>query len=104
MDVGDSLRQARELRHLSIDDVARVTRISARTIAAMEAGRFERLPGGFYTRSMLRACAREVGLDPEQTVGAYLGEVEHQVPSPVRPATVASAERPTAHLTFSSPI
>jgi cytoskeleton protein RodZ len=78
MDVGAALRQAREQRRLSIADVAHTTRISVRMLEAIEAGRFDQLPGGLYTRGMLRAFAREVGLDPEQVVALYRNHSETQ--------------------------
>jgi len=52
-------------------------------LEAIEAGRFDQLPGGLYTRGMLRAFAREVGLDPQQVVALYLTHLDIK---PERPA------------------
>jgi cytoskeleton protein RodZ len=76
MDLGTELRQARERRGMSLAVLAASTKIGLATLQAMERGDFSRLPGGLFTRGFLRAYAREVGLDPEETVRHYLAEFE----------------------------
>jgi cytoskeletal protein RodZ len=71
MDVGAALRDARERRGISLDQLAKVTKIRVITLQAIEANQSERLPEVFL-RGFVRACAREVGLDPEDTVRQYL--------------------------------
>jgi cytoskeleton protein RodZ len=78
MDIGAELRRARIARHLSIEDVARVTKISPTVLRAIEQGDFGRVPRGLFTRGFLRAYAREVGLDAEAIVRHYRSE--HEVP------------------------
>jgi cytoskeleton protein RodZ len=91
MDVGTELRNGRERRGKSLAALADSTKISVATLQAMERGDFTRLPGGIFTRGFLRAYAREVGLDPEETVQHYLAEFEPPPPSePI--ADVADAE------------
>ena len=81
MDVGTELRTARERRGMSLAVLAASTKISVATLQAMERGDFARLPGGLFTRGFLRAYAREVGLDPEETVRHYLAEFEPAPPA-----------------------
>ena len=74
MDVGAALRNARERRSLSLDQLSRATKIRVANLRAIENNEVDKLPGGIFTRGLLRAYAREVGLDPEGTVRRYLIE------------------------------
>lgn len=85
MDVGERLRRARERAGLSLDDLSSTTKIKVSMLEAIESGRFERVPSGLFVRGFLRAYAREVGLDPEETVAAYLEEYEPEPPPVMEP-------------------
>ena len=62
--VGRLLRDQREARGLSINDVEKRLRIRLQYIEAIEQGRFDLLPGAAYFPAFLRAYATNVGLDP----------------------------------------
>lgn len=55
----------------SLEDVANQLKFSARQIEALEAGDFERLPGGAFARGMMRSYARLLKLEPSE-IGAQL--------------------------------
>jgi len=74
MDVGGELRRARTARHLSLAEISNRTKISPALLQAIEDNRFDRVPGGLFTRGYLRAYAREVELDPEAIVEQYRAE------------------------------
>ena len=76
MDVGAALRDAREQREISLDELSRTTKISVATLRALERNQIDRLPGGIFVRGFLRAYAHEVGLDVEDTVQRYLAQFE----------------------------
>jgi cytoskeleton protein RodZ len=82
MDLGATLRDARERRGMSVEDLARVTKIKIDTLRAIDSNAFERVPPGVFTRGFLRTYAREVGLDPEAVVSQYVEQVE---PTPEAP-------------------
>ena len=89
MDVGAELRQARIARKLSLSDVSAHTKINQSILRAIEENRFDRVPGGLFTRGYLRAFAREVHLDPEAIVTKYRAEFEQpivELPSPEKVA------------------
>ena len=69
---GDTLRQEREFRGITLDTITRDTKISNRHLVALEQEHFEVLPGGVFNKSMVREYARVVGLDQEEWVGRYL--------------------------------
>ena len=79
-DFGASLRIAREGRGLTLQDISEATRISIGALQALEQNDIARLPGRFYSRSFVRAYAREVGLDPAATVEAFLDAFPEQRP------------------------
>lgn len=69
--VGEFLRRERELRYVSLDDVAERTKISRRYLEAIEEGQYDRLPGETFVRGFIRSYAQSVGLDPEDTLLRY---------------------------------
>lgn len=97
--VTERLKHAREARGLSHRQIADVTRLSARVIQALEEGRLHQLPPGIYRRSIVRAVAREVGLDPEALLRAFLDEYPDAVPLPVS-ASVVAEPASTSHATW----
>jgi transcriptional regulator with XRE-family HTH domain len=62
------LRSARAARGLTQQAVARLTKLSPRMIAAIEDGRIDDLPGGFYARAYLRMYAHAVGIDDASVI------------------------------------
>jgi cytoskeleton protein RodZ len=89
MDVGAELRQARTARKLSLADLSARTKINQSILRAIEENRFDRVPGGLFTRGYLRAFAHEVHLDPEAIVAKYRAEFEQpivELPSPEKVA------------------
>jgi cytoskeletal protein RodZ len=71
---GDNLRRERELRGVSLREIADNTKISIRFIEALEEDRVEVLPGGLFPRSFVRQYATFVGLDPDRTVADFLAQ------------------------------
>src|SRR6516225_8833866 len=73
-EIGRELAEARVRSGLSIEELARRTKMTVPTLLAIERNQLDALPGGLYTRSMLRAYAREVGCDPEEIVRRFKAE------------------------------
>ncbi len=71
-DFGTFLRQAREQRGMTLQELAVTTKISARVLDALERNDPSRLPGGIFARAFVRAYAREVGLDPDAAVARFV--------------------------------
>jgi cytoskeletal protein RodZ len=89
MDVGAALREARLQAGLSREQVSNATKIQLAKIEALEANAFERLPEGIYLDGIVRAYAREVGVDGNALVAAlpvlerrYVPPVESAPPEP----------------------
>jgi cytoskeleton protein RodZ len=71
---GDWLRQQREARGLDLGDVAAVLRIKPGYLAALEAGRPDRLPGAAYAIGFVRAYAEHLGLDGGEVLRRFKQE------------------------------
>jgi cytoskeleton protein RodZ len=69
---GEQLRQAREAKHITLQEIAATTKISCRALQALEDEKFSQLPGGIFNKGFVRAYARYVGLDEEKMLAAYL--------------------------------
>ena len=69
---GEQLRQAREAKHITLQEIAATTKISCRALQALEDEHFSQLPGGIFNKGFVRAYARYVGLDEEKMLAAYL--------------------------------
>lgn len=74
MDVGSTLRTARERHGLTLAQLATTTKIPVGILQSLEQNAFERVPRGIFVRGYLRAYAAEVGLDPQEIVDQFLRE------------------------------
>lgn len=98
--IGDLLREAREARGHSLEDVEKSTRIRVKYLEALESGDFGVLPSATQARGFLRNYALFLGLDAEAVVARY-GEAANKksflslaAPRP-KPVEAARGERPT---------
>src|SRR5690606_12137833 len=73
---GAMLVRAREAAGLTLEDLARTTKISRANLTAIETADLERLPALVYVRGFVKAYAREVGLDPDHAAGEYVARLE----------------------------
>ncbi len=69
---GQRIKREREMRGVSLDEIAQATKIGTRSLRALEEEDFDRLPGGIFNKGFVRAYARFLGMDEEQAVGDYL--------------------------------
>ena len=69
--LGEYLRQARERRGVTLEDVARVTRIRRQHLEALEADRLDELPAPPFVRGFLSAYAKQVGLSPDDVLTRF---------------------------------
>lgn len=75
---GDKLRRERELRGVTLDEIAEATKIGTRSLRALEEERFDQLPGGIFNKGFVRSYARFLGLDEEQAVADYVAAQSDQ--------------------------
>lgn len=80
-DIGKRLREAREKKSLTIEQVYRQTHIQPTIISAIEDGKAEEILNPTYVRSFLKEYARALGLDSAAILKDYLS----LHPQPVTP-------------------
>jgi cytoskeleton protein RodZ len=73
--LGDRFRSAREARGLSLSDVSEQIRIRSIYLAAIEDENWSAIGAPVYVRGFLRTYARFLGLDPEEVVASFNGEI-----------------------------
>ena len=73
------LRCCRERNHLSLEQLARATRIKRDMLDALERNDLGRWPCGVYARAWIRAYACAVGLDPIDTVDEFCRLYPHEI-------------------------
>ena len=93
--LGDVLREAREGKDLSLNDVADITHIRKEYLRALDEGRYDDLPEEVYTRNFIKLYAGAVGLDDTRLLERYSREREHRAQPEPEPLMVP-ASRPTA--------
>ncbi len=69
---GEKLKQEREKRKITLEQISDSTKIGTRMLRALEEDKFNQLPGGIFNKGFVRAYSRCVGLDEDQTVAEYL--------------------------------
>jgi cytoskeletal protein RodZ len=83
---GERLKREREMREVSMDELTKATRISARFVEALENEDWGRLPGGIFGHGFVRTIARYLGLNEESLLGEYdLARAEHLAAAPPKP-------------------
>jgi len=73
---GVSLKRERELRGISLAEIARTTKISVRLLEAIEKDRFDILPEGVFRKSFIKSYAKYLGMNEEQILHEYDLEVQ----------------------------
>lgn len=68
---GEELRREREIRGISLKEIADATKISKRFLEAIERNDHTTLPAPVFTRGFVREYARYVGLNSEEMVNRY---------------------------------
>ncbi len=75
LSAGDLLRRQRENRGFELGEVSAALRIKPRYLAALEAGRPDRLPGATYAIGFVRAYAEYLGLDSGEVLRRFKQEL-----------------------------
>jgi cytoskeletal protein RodZ len=65
------LARWRRKKALSLEQIADTTKISVRSLQAIESEEFKKLPGGIYSTSYIRQYARAIDFDESQILSLY---------------------------------
>ncbi len=69
---GVRLKQQREQRGITLEEISATTKIGTRMLVALEQDHFDQLPGGIFNKGFIRAYARCLDLDEDQAIADYL--------------------------------
>lgn len=90
--IGTKLRQARESRSLSLEEVSQATYMRVNYLQALESDNFDALPSKTQARGFLRAYASFLGLKTEPLLAA-LDSTQEPDEQPTAAKNIASPER-----------
>jgi cytoskeletal protein RodZ len=71
VEIGNSLKEAREARNLSLEEVEEETKIRRKYLQALENEQYDVLPGQVYAKAFLKNYARFLGLDVEEVMESF---------------------------------
>ncbi len=80
---GERMQREREMRGITLEEIAESTKIGTRSLRALEGEDFDKLPGGIFNKGFVRAYARYLGIDEEQAVTDFMaayGDYQQQQP------------------------
>lgn len=76
--VGTRLREAREARGISLDEIAKSTRIPLRQLENIEASNYNALPAPTYSTGFVKSYAMAVGLNAKDLGQAFREEIDYR--------------------------
>jgi transcriptional regulator with XRE-family HTH domain len=76
--VGIQLHEARESQGITLEEIAKSTRISIRYLENLETGDYSNLPAPTYSTGFVKAFARAVGLDEQEIGNAFRAEINYR--------------------------
>src|SRR5512143_1390991 len=91
--IGTTLKRQRESKRMSLAEVSRVTRIPLPTLDALEADRFDDLPGEVFVRGFLKSYAQAVGLPPAEILARYTSSRRVAIITPLPAQSPVTAAR-----------
>ncbi len=93
--LGEELRRKREERAITLAEISESTRIGTRFLKAIETDNFSTLPGGIFTRSFIRAYAKQVGMNEDEAIALYQQQVTGSSDEPHEESSqTANASKP----------
>jgi cytoskeletal protein RodZ len=90
--IGAYLKNERETRKLSLEEVSSTTRIPRGTLKSLEENRFEELPSGVFVRGFIKAYASAVAIDADGVLARF-DEERPEAPTPSPLSTVPRRRR-----------
>jgi cytoskeleton protein RodZ len=89
--VGAYLRELRTRRGVSLEEIARTTRVAQRYLESLEADAFDELPAPVFIRGFIRAYCQALGESPDEALTHYDSRDGRVRQPPARPAPMARA-------------
>lgn len=71
MGIGETLRETREEKGYTLEDIQEITKIQKRYLIAIEQNDFQSLPGKFYARAFIKEYAQVLQLDANELLQGF---------------------------------
>jgi len=81
-ELGKLLKEKREEKGMSLEELQTATKIQKRYLVAIEEGKYEVLPGSFYARAFIKNYCEAVGLHYETIFDEYSHEIPKSAKEP----------------------
>ena len=82
---GEFLRRERELRHIELNEISKITKIKKAYLQAIENDTYDELPDIAFVKGFIRAYCNYIGLDAEQTMNYFQQFYEESFNQEVNP-------------------
>ena len=76
--IGHTLRNERQLKQLSLEELAQTTRIPLKSLQQIEANEFAQLPGDVFVRGFVRSYAKALGVESEGLLQRFEADRQQQ--------------------------
>ena len=70
-DFGSHLKHEREMRGISLEEIAASTKIQIQYLQALENNQFDELPGEIFVKGFIRSYGKTIGCNAEDLISAY---------------------------------
>lgn len=114
IEFGKTLRAAREAKGLTVEQLAKSTRMLSRVVNDLENEDFSHLPAPIYGRGFVKLYCEEVGLDPKPMIAEFMEILNNRRdgddrsrrddPAPIKPAPIKPAPIQPAPVAQPEPI
>lgn len=91
--VGDILKQAREDKHITLEQASEITKIRLAYLKALEEGDYDKLPSEVYVRGFLRNYAEFLELPVEDVFAFFRRDYKRQSEVPSYPTQTTNVKR-----------
>ncbi len=91
--VGSYLRELRTARGVSLEEIARVTRVGQGYLQALESETFDRLPAPVFTKGFIRAYCQALGEPADEALSRYREVLKGAAPEPALTLTLRPKAR-----------
>lgn len=81
---GEVLQTEREVQGRTLTDIAAATHIKTDYLAALEADKYDTIPGAVFVKGFIRSYANYLGINGEELIELYLQHTTPERPQPVR--------------------
>lgn len=92
--IGQELAEARLRKNLTVQEVAKATKIKPQFLLAIEKGEYHKLPSSAYAQGFVRNYAEFLGLPVDKTLALFRREFDEKVMYKVLPEGLAQQEFP----------